>query len=46
MNTFVAHGKNSGVDNAVKFSNTPESELVALVFMLLKTPIQVNMAYH
>jgi len=36
MNTFVAHGKNSGVDNAVEFSNTPESEASSLGFYVTK----------
>jgi hypothetical protein len=36
VNTFVAHGKNSGVDKAVKFSNTPESEASSLGFYVTK----------
>ena len=36
MNTFVAHGKNSGVDKAVKFSNTPQSEASSLGFYITK----------
>lgn len=36
MNTFVAHGKNSGVDKAVRFSNTPESEASSLGFYVTK----------
>jgi hypothetical protein len=36
LNTFVAHGKNSGVDKAVKFSNTPESEASSLGFYVTK----------
>ena len=36
INTFVAHGKNSGVDYAVKFSNTPQSEASSLGFYITK----------
>ncbi len=36
MNTFVAHGKNSGVDKAVRFSNTPQSEASSLGFYVTK----------
>ena len=36
LNTFVAHGKNSGVDQAVRFSNTPESEASSLGFYVTK----------
>jgi hypothetical protein len=36
LNTFVAHGKNSGVDKAVKFSNRPESETSSLGFYVTK----------
>lgn len=36
MNTFVAHGKNSGVDRAVRFSNTPQSEASSLGFYVTK----------
>lgn len=36
LNTFVAHGKNSGVDQAVRFSNKPESETSSLGFYVTK----------
>ena len=36
LNTFVAHGKNSGVDKAVRFSNTPQSEASSLGFYVTK----------
>jgi len=36
LNTFVAHGKNSGVDQAERFSNTPESEESSLGFYVTK----------
>ncbi len=36
MNTFVSHGKNSGVDMAEKFSNIPESEQSSLGFYVTK----------
>lgn len=36
MNTFVSHGKNSGVDMANKFSNIPESEQSSLGFYVTK----------
>jgi hypothetical protein len=36
LNTFVAHGKNSGLDKAVKFSNRPESEASSLGFYITK----------
>jgi len=32
MNTFVSHGKNTGLDMATKFSNTPNSEQSSLGF--------------
>lgn len=36
INTFVSHGKNSGVDMARSFSNTPESEKSSLGFYITK----------
>lgn len=36
LNTFVAHGKNSGLDEALKFSNNPNSEASSLGFYVTK----------
>jgi hypothetical protein len=36
VNTFVAHGKNTGVDMATKFSNIPESNQSSLGFYVTK----------
>ena len=38
MNTFVSHGKNSGLDRAERFSNVPESEKSSLGFYTTKSP--------
>ncbi|HZH94342.1 MAG TPA: murein L,D-transpeptidase catalytic domain family protein, partial [Flavisolibacter sp.] len=37
LNTFVAHGRNSGLDYAEKFSNTPESLQSSLGFYVTKS---------
>lgn len=37
INTFVSHGKNSGVDMAERFSNIPESEQTSLGFYVTKS---------
>lgn len=36
VNTFVSHGKNSGLDRAERFSNIPESEKSSLGFYVTK----------
>jgi hypothetical protein len=36
VNTYVAHGKNSGLDMAGDFSNTPESEKSSMEFYVTK----------
>jgi hypothetical protein len=36
VNTFVAHGRNTGVDMATKFSNSPESNESSLGFYVTK----------
>ncbi len=36
QNTYVSHGKNSGLDRAEKFSNIPESEQTSLGFYVTK----------
>lgn len=36
LNTFVSHGKSSGLDKAERFSNTPESEASSLGFYVTK----------
>jgi hypothetical protein len=36
MNTYVAHGRNSGLDKTAKFSNVPESAESSLGFYITK----------
>jgi hypothetical protein len=36
VNTFVAHGRNSGIDEAVRFSNSPNSNETSLGFYITK----------